>query len=42
MKNIYVNEKTVVRRNGRIGQFAMLAGLVVLAGGMYISFAAPD
>jgi hypothetical protein len=35
--NIVSNER-IIRRNARIGQVAMVAGLVVLAGGMYISF----
>ena len=35
--NIVTNE-SLIRRNARIGQVAMLAGLGVLLGGMYISF----
>jgi hypothetical protein len=35
--NIITNE-TLIKRNARIGQIAMLAGLAVLIGGMYISF----
>ena len=34
---INVNE-TLVKRNGRIGQIATIAGLLVLVGGMYVSF----
>jgi hypothetical protein len=39
--NIATNE-TLVKRNTRIAQVAMIAGLVVLAGGMYISFSMPE
>lgn len=35
---ILTNEK-VIHRNARIGQYTSLASLVILAGGMYISFA---
>lgn len=35
--NIYINQK-LVKRNSRIGQGFMLAGLVILGAGMYISF----
>ena len=38
---IHVNER-LVRRNSRIGQIASLAGLLVLVGGMYISFQYQD
>lgn len=38
--NIITNE-TLIKRNARIGQIAMLAGLAVLIGGMYISFKSP-
>ena len=38
---IHINER-LVRRNGRIGQIASLAGLLVLVGGMYISFQYQD
>jgi hypothetical protein len=36
MKN-YINER-LVRRNARLGQVASLVGLLVLVGGMYVSF----
>jgi hypothetical protein len=39
--NIIRNEK-LIKRNSKIGQFALLGGLVVLAGGMFISFRYPD
>ncbi len=39
--NIIKNEK-LIKRNGRIGQWTSLAGLAVLAGGMYISFQRPE
>lgn len=39
--NIYRNER-LIKRNARIGQISMLAGLVVLGGGMFISFRYPD
>jgi hypothetical protein len=35
--NIYIDQK-LVKRNSRIGQGFMLAGLVILGAGMYISF----
>lgn len=38
---IITNER-LVRRNARIGQITSIAGLLVLAGGMYISFARQD
>lgn len=38
---VIANEK-LIRRNGRIGQFASLAALIVLAAGMYVSFARPE
>jgi hypothetical protein len=38
---IYTNEP-LIKRNARIGQIGSLAGLVVLAGGMFISFTRPD
>lgn len=41
MKNSFVNEP-VVKRNGRIAQITMLGGLLVLAGGMYVSFTMPE
>jgi hypothetical protein len=41
MKQVYTNEP-VVRRNARIAQIGLLAGLVVLAGGMFISFRYPE
>ena len=34
---IYINER-LVRRNARLGQVASLVGLLVLVGGMYVSF----
>jgi hypothetical protein len=39
--NIIRNEK-LIKRNSKIGQFALLGGLVVLAGGMFISFRYPE
>jgi hypothetical protein len=39
--NIDTNEK-LVRRNARIAQVTMIGGLLVLAGGMYISFRVPE
>jgi len=39
--NIVRNDK-LIKRNGRIGQWTSLAGLAVLAGGMYISFQKPE
>jgi hypothetical protein len=39
--NIATNE-SLVKRNTRIAQVAMIAGLIVLAGGMYISFRMPE
>ena len=39
--NIVTNE-TLIKRNARIGQIAMLSGLGVLLGGMYLSFQVPD
>ena len=39
--NIITNEK-LIKRNARIGQIAMLAGLAVLIGGMFLSFQSPD
>lgn len=38
---ILTNER-LIRRNSRIGQIASLAGLLVLVGGMYLSFAYQD
>lgn len=38
---IFTNE-SMIRRNARIGQISSIAGLVVLGGGMYISFARPE
>lgn len=35
------NEK-LIRRNGRIGQWSSIAGLIVLASGMYLSFQRPE
>ena len=37
---ILINEKSI-RRNARIGSYTSIAALVILAGGMYISFAYP-
>jgi hypothetical protein len=37
---ILTNEKTI-RRNAKIGQYTSLASLLILAGGMYVSFAYP-
>ena len=39
--NIVTNE-SLIKRNARIGQVAMLSGLGVLLGGMYLSFQVPD
>lgn len=39
--NIQRNDK-LIKRNARIAQFTMLAGLVVLGGGMYVSFSQPE
>jgi hypothetical protein len=39
--NIVRNE-TLIKRNARIAQFTMVGGLLVLAGGMYISFRYPE
>jgi len=39
--NIESNEK-LIRRNARIAQISMIAGLVVLVGGMVLSFQSPD
>lgn len=39
--NIVINNK-IVRRNTRIAQVTMFGGLIVLAGGMYISFRMPQ
>jgi len=38
---IITNEKTI-RRNARIGQYSSIIALVILAAGMYISFANPE
>lgn len=38
---IVTNER-LIRRNSRIAQISMVAGLLVLAGGMYISFRQPE
>jgi hypothetical protein len=37
-----VRNDAVVRRNARIAQVTMLGGLLVLAGGMYVSFRMPE
>ena len=39
--NILIHEKNV-RRNAKIGQYTSLASLVILAGGMYVSFVYPN
>ena len=39
--NIIRNEK-IIKRNSRIAQVTMIGGLVVLAGGMFISFRYPE
>ena len=39
--NILTNEKSI-RRNGKIGQYTSLASLVILGGGMYVSFVYPN
>ncbi len=38
---IIKNEK-LIKRNGKIGQYTSLGALIILGGGMYISFAMPD
>lgn len=37
-----ITNESLIKRNARIGQIAMLAGLAVLIGGMYLSFQSPD
>jgi hypothetical protein len=37
-----ISNESLIRRNARIGQIASIVGLLVLAAGMYISFARPD
>jgi hypothetical protein len=37
-----ITNESLVRRNARIGQFSSILGLLVLAGGMYLSFAQPQ
>lgn len=37
-----ISNESLINRNARIGQIAMIAGLVVLLGGMYLSFTNPD
>jgi hypothetical protein len=39
--NITTNER-LIKRNARIGQITSIVGLVVLAGGMFISFTKPE
>ncbi|MFN2174774.1 MAG: hypothetical protein ACK2U3_02320 [Anaerolineales bacterium] len=39
--NIYRNEN-LINRNAKIAQFTLFGGLLVLAGGMYLSFRYPD
>lgn len=38
---IFTNER-LIKRNARIGQVSSIVGLLILAGGMYISFAQPQ
>lgn len=38
---VIINEK-LIKRNGRIGQIATISGLLVLVGGIYISFRSPN
>jgi hypothetical protein len=38
--NVFTNEK-LIKRNGRLGQVATFSGLLVLAGGMFVSFRYP-
>lgn len=38
---IVANEK-LIRRNAKIGQYASVGGLAILAGGMYVSFRYPE
>ncbi len=38
---VLTNEKTI-KRNAKIGEFSSIIALVVLAGGMYVSFAMPQ
>src|SRR3990170_5583265 len=37
-----ISNERLIRRNARIGQISSIVGLLVLAGGMYISFAQPQ
>jgi hypothetical protein len=37
-----VKNENLIRRNGKIGQWSSIAGLVVLAGGMYLSLQRPE
>jgi hypothetical protein len=39
---IITRDEKLIKRNARIGQMAMLAGLLILGGGMYFSFQKPD
>jgi hypothetical protein len=39
--DVIINDR-LVKRNARIGQISSITGLVVLAGGMYISFTQPE
>lgn len=39
--NIYRNE-SLIKRNAKIAQFTLFGGLLVLAGGMYLSFRYPE
>lgn len=37
-----IKNENLIERNGKIGQYVSLAALVVLGGGMYISFSKPE
>lgn len=37
-----IKNETLIKRNAKIGQWTSLAALVVLAGGMYLSFTRPE
>ncbi|MDX1437131.1 MAG: hypothetical protein R3335_09985, partial [Anaerolineales bacterium] len=37
-----VSNDGLIKRNARIGQFASIVGLLVLGGGLFISFQAPE
>jgi len=38
---VFTNDK-LIKRNGRLGQLATISGLLVLAGGMFVSFRYPN